>query len=132
MYCQLNSLCVEMAWFNCCTLITQCATGVQPHPAPKSNWARCGCRHPHTHSHTLFCMFNGNLTWKRQAKSMLKTFRNTFYLHKSSYNYIYYSSSIICVTKPGYLLLNRDNIYNYSRYKIMRERKTIFRWAGCL
>ena len=24
-------------WFNLCTLITQCATGVQPHPAPESN-----------------------------------------------------------------------------------------------
>ena len=24
-------------WSNLCSLITQCATGVQPHPAPESN-----------------------------------------------------------------------------------------------
>ena len=29
--------CVCDGWFNLCTLITPCATGVQPHPAPESN-----------------------------------------------------------------------------------------------
>ena len=39
-------------WFNLCTLITQCATGVQPHPAPESNQTGPGeaastSHHPH-------------------------------------------------------------------------------------
>ena len=35
------------AWFNLYTLITQCATGVQPHSAPKSNQSDSS-------THTLF------------------------------------------------------------------------------
>ena len=41
-------------WFNLCTLITPCATGVQPHPAPESNQSDSGpdeaayTNHPHT------------------------------------------------------------------------------------
>ncbi|CAL8272225.1 unnamed protein product [Lota lota] len=44
-------------WFNLCTLIAQCATGVQPHPAPESNQSDSGqvrLLKPapiHTHSH---------------------------------------------------------------------------------
>ena len=29
-------------WFNLCSLIAQCATGVQPHPAPESNQSESG------------------------------------------------------------------------------------------
>ena len=47
-------------WFNLCTLITQCATGVQPHPAPESNQTRPGeaasTRH-HPHTPTIFDRF---------------------------------------------------------------------------
>ena len=44
-------------WSNLCTLITQWATGVQPHPAPESNQTGqprlLGLAIIHTHSHTL-------------------------------------------------------------------------------
>ena len=52
--CQENflSVCV-VGWFNLCTLITLCATGVQPHPAPESNQTQPGeadstSHRPHT------------------------------------------------------------------------------------
>ncbi|CAL8234129.1 unnamed protein product [Arctogadus glacialis] len=44
-------------WFNLCTLIAQCVTGVQPLPAPESNQTGqprlLGPAIIHTHSHTL-------------------------------------------------------------------------------
>ncbi|CAL8387263.1 unnamed protein product [Boreogadus saida] len=45
--CQENylSVCV-VGWFNLCTLITLCATGVQPHPAPESNQTQPGDQGP--------------------------------------------------------------------------------------
>ena len=77
MYCQLNSLCVEMAWFNCCTLITQCATGVQPHPAPKSIQTGPGAAAV-IHTHTLFCMFNGELNLEKKQRQCGKLFGTHF------------------------------------------------------
>ena len=44
-------------WFNLCSLISQCATGVQPHPALESNQRPPGeaastSHHTHTHTRT--------------------------------------------------------------------------------
>ena len=50
----MQSVCGD-GWLNLCTLITQCATGVQPHSAPESNQSDSGLgetaltsRQPHT------------------------------------------------------------------------------------
>ena len=52
MYVYCWSVCGD-DWFNLCTLITQCATGVQPDPAPESTQTGPGeaaltSHHPYT------------------------------------------------------------------------------------
>ncbi|CAL8296460.1 unnamed protein product [Lota lota] len=69
-------------WFNLCTLIAQCATGVQPHPAPESNQSDSGqvrLLKPainHTHSHNMFlykCILFSN--WKMFVNMKYTHFR---------------------------------------------------------
>ncbi|CAL8326343.1 unnamed protein product [Lota lota] len=69
-YCHVGDLSLSVCgggWFNLCTLIAQCATGVQPHPAPDSNQSDSGqvrllkpaTIHTHTPTMTfpLGCMY---------------------------------------------------------------------------
>ena len=60
--CLCVCVCVVMAGLTCYNLTAQCATSVQPHPAPESNQTSPGeaastSRHPHTLPH-FRCAFN--------------------------------------------------------------------------
>ena len=80
--CQAGDLSLRVCgdgWFNLCTLIAQCATGVQLHPTPISlPRARWGCfnqpssthTHTHTHSTMMPCL------WSIRVITIITNLRN--------------------------------------------------------